>query len=114
MSGKVIETTGKPDEGLKALSNGPPSSQSWILEEDGSRAGLDCSESGARAPDLLHRSRKLPESFERRTELKTERVGAVIDNCLVCGRRLSWIRRCLRLECCWRRECWLEFDETRS
>ena len=112
MSGKVIETTGKPDEGLKALNNGPPSSPSWILREDGSRAGLDGSDSGARAPGVSHRSRKLPESFENGA--KTERVGAVIDNCLVCGRRLSWIRRCLRLECCWRRECWLEFDETRS
>jgi hypothetical protein len=31
--------------------------------------------------------------------------------CLICGRRLSWIRRRFGLQLCWRRECRQEFDQ---
>jgi hypothetical protein len=57
---------------------------------------------------------KQPEIYGTPTGLNTESTRAVMEYCAVCGRRLSWIRRRLSLGCCWRRECWQEFDETRS
>jgi excisionase family DNA binding protein len=34
--------------------------------------------------------------------------------CFICGRRLSWIRRRLGLQLCWRRKCWWEYDQRQS
>jgi hypothetical protein len=115
MSAKVIEPATKPDdEGRKTLSGSPRWPLSWIREGDGGTTSFNGSERPATAREVSHRSEKPPEVYERQTRLKTEEPRAVIEFCLVCGRRFSWIRRYLRLECCWRRECWQEFDEARS
>jgi hypothetical protein len=115
MSAKVIEPATKPgDEGRKKLSGSPRWFPSWIREGDSGTTTFNGSERPARAREVSHRSEKPPAVYERQTRLKTEEPSAVIELCLVCGRRLSWIRRCLCLQCCWKRECWQEFDEARS
>jgi hypothetical protein len=114
MSTKLIETASKSDDESRKTLRDSPRSPSRIREGHGGTTNFDDSERASPARHVSHRSEEPPEIYERQARLKTEEAGAVIEYCVVCGRRLSWIRRYLRLVCCWRRECWQEFDETRS
>ena len=42
------------------------------------------------------------------------KAGTHREFCLICDRRLSWLRRWLGIQICFRRECRIQIDEAQS